>query len=894
MRKFVFALIMSVLPFAAKAQEDTLRFIYIADTHVESDFMEAGKPRYPHYKVGNHASLERTFRFINEDPFCSKASFILMGGDNINTGYAREQESLDAEMVNFRRLVGVLDLYNNKDDLDSFRFEAPETYICAENLAPGQQPMTFRSPAFTSRLIPIQGNHDTDVQDFYRNCAFQCKGTRFVCFFASYCFLPSPPGGYRSTGYISDETYEFVRDQVERASADPSVSRTVLVCHWAISTDYEKFKNPIIDACEANGWNDNRSKILALAEKHNIRLYINGHEHVRDYPVAKVGNMYDVNCGPMVWGKWSVVEITSDKAIFHVYSRAEAVPGKDGAVEFTSLPKRERTFEIPLDEPAVKPEARVVLRLLEAEVPQLRKAAETLVKADIPFAIERVPQEGDSPEMQSLLAYIKWKNNLLTEKLELPAGVSVVDVRPGEEEPVIERIAAEGWKVRLPGVWNRIIDEEKRQYSYRKYYVSASGDDSADGLSSASAWRTLDRVNRAELGFGDQVLFRRGEVFRGHLEPKSGKKGDEIVYGAYGKGEKPILEPSYDASSPQSWEQVEPGLWRCIQPSSDELGNIVLDHGASGCAWKVDRRDQIVKDLHYCWVREENAVYIKSQVNPGERFSSIELAEKQHVISQTECHDVIYDGLWLRYGSAHGIGGSDVKRIVIRDCDISWIGGSTLYFDDEGRGVRYGNGIEFWSAASDILVENCRIWECWDAGITNQSNVDGVVQKNIIYRNNEIWNCEYSYEYWQQGEGARTENIVFEKNFCRNAGGGWGHVQRWNPNAGHLMFYDTTADTKGFVVRCNTFSRTEDCCIRLFNAWYPSLSVHDNVWDIPEGILCLYHGRPTSSLKYKFPDHLDRMHRDDHKEMQSEAIEKPCVLKGRKALGKMKALFNFD
>ena len=127
-----------------------------------------------------------------------------------------------------------------------------------------------------------------------------------------------------------------------------------------------------------------------------------------------------------------------------------------------------------------------------------------------------------------------------------------------------------------------------------------------------------------------------------------------------------------------------------------------------------------------------------------------------------------------------------VQNIVISNCDICWIGGSTLYIDEGGRGVRYGNGIEFWSAAQDILIKNCRVWECWDAGITNQSNIDGVVQKNIIMRGNEIWNCEYSYEYWQQGEGARTENIVFENNVCRDAGYGWGHKRRWNPNADHL------------------------------------------------------------------------------------------------------------
>ena len=39
---------------------------------------------------------------------------------------------------------------------------------------------------------------------------------------------------------------------------------------------------------------------------------------------------------------------------------------------------------------------------------------------------------------------------------------------------------------------------------------SAGGDDAADGASPATAWRTLDRVNKATLAPGDRVLFKRG------------------------------------------------------------------------------------------------------------------------------------------------------------------------------------------------------------------------------------------------------------------------------------------------------------------------------------------------------------------------------------------------
>ena len=526
---------------------------------------------------------------------------------------------------------------------------------------------------------------------------------------------------------------------------------------------------------------------------------------------------------------------------------------------------------------------KVIIRFTSENPSAIVAAVDAFEKANIPFTMERTVLRNDTPEMKEALTKVQWKNNELTSKIGIIPGVTVVDVNSGNMAEVIARAKSENWTVNTASAWKQLLAGEGRSYGGRNYYVSSDGDDSADGLSPENAWRTLEKVNSTILGYADTVRFRRGDIFRGHLEPQSGRNGERVVYTNFGEGEKPVLEPSWDASSPEDWVKVGRKLWKCERPSRFELGNIILNHGAKGCARKVDKKEQLGwHDLNFCYVEDEHSVYLVSWRNPGRRFSSIELAEKQHIISEGNGHDIIYDGLWLRYGAAHGIAGGNVSRITVRNCDISWIGGSTLYYDDGGRGVRYGNGIEFWGNASDILVEDCRVWECWDAGLTNQSNVVGAVQKDITYLGNEIWNCEYSYEYWQQGDGARTENILFENNVCRFAGYGWGHTQRWNPNAGHLMFYDTTADTDGFVIRGNRFEKTKNCGIRLFNAWYSRWKMEDNIWKIPRGLLCRYHARPTEDLIYKYPDHLDRIHDDNEAEIQSQTVETPLKLRGNR------------
>jgi hypothetical protein len=66
----------------------------------------------------------------------------------------------------------------------------------------------------------------------------------------------------------------------------------------------------------------------------------------------------------------------------------------------------------------------------------------------------------------------------------------------------------------------------------RTFHVDAvSGDDGRDGLKPETAWRSLAKVNRAPLAPGDQVLFRRGQRWRGQLVPQSGDANETIIYG---------------------------------------------------------------------------------------------------------------------------------------------------------------------------------------------------------------------------------------------------------------------------------------------------------------------------------------------------------------------------
>ena len=322
----------------------SVKFLLMSDTHVESDFLEHGRPVYTCWKPGNHLALEETYRFINEDEFCRDVRFALFCGDQINTGYSSQQSMLDEEMAIYRRTLMALDLHRRSlhADMSDFKFRTHD-YVCTENVLRGRE-FHVSPPPLSSRVIAIQGNHDTGCPEFYRDASFQCGNVRFITFFAQYVGLPAPKGQYRSTAKISDETLAFVERELAAAAGDSQIRHIVLACHWSIVTDDTKnFRWPIMDECRENGYSDNRRKLLALAEKYGCRLYINGHEHSGSWYAGKVGNITDVNCGTMTAEKspaaFAIVEIDDLQARFHIYSRAVAEE-INGKVTIVSRPRR--------------------------------------------------------------------------------------------------------------------------------------------------------------------------------------------------------------------------------------------------------------------------------------------------------------------------------------------------------------------------------------------------------------------------------------------------------------------------------------------------------------------------------------------------------------------------
>jgi parallel beta-helix repeat protein len=85
------------------------------------------------------------------------------------------------------------------------------------------------------------------------------------------------------------------------------------------------------------------------------------------------------------------------------------------------------------------------------------------------------------------------------------------------------------------------------------YYFASNGDDSrtvTQAQDQATPWQTIDKLNTLTLAAGDNILFRRGDVFRGGIVLKqSGNSTQPITIGAYGTGNAPVVDGSIAVSS---------------------------------------------------------------------------------------------------------------------------------------------------------------------------------------------------------------------------------------------------------------------------------------------------------------------------------------------------------
>ena len=127
--------------------------------------------------------------------------------------------------------------------------------------------------------------------------------------------------------------------------------------------------------------------------------------------------------------------------------------------------------------------------------------------------------------------------------------------------------------------------------------------------------------------------------------------------------------------------------------------------------------------------------------------------------------------------------------------------------------TRYGNGVEIYGGCEDYLVENCYIYQVYDAGITHQITTHGKCFElsGIRYINNLVERCVYSIEYFLEKTEGDTESFisdcVMSGNILRLSGYGWGQQRHNTHTPAHIKGWSYENTARDFCIDNNIFDR---------------------------------------------------------------------------------------
>ena len=374
------------------------------------------------------------------------------------------------------------------------------------------------------------------------------------------------------------------------------------------------------------------------------------------------------------------------------------------------------------------------------------------------------------------------------------------------------------------------------------YYVSASGNDAANGSTPSTSWLTIEKVNQTKFSPGDAILFKRGDAWR---EGQSlyglsdGTAGKPIVFGAYGEGAKPLILASKDISASAFWTKSSNNIWKTTSiinitnkdlrrtgQITPDVANLIFNHEES-----VGVKKRFLADLKaqgdFCLNLADTLLYLYSAVNPSQYYKHIEATGIRNCENNIEVingHYLTFNNLDIRYSKNNGLFLRDCSNIEISDCEFSWIGGcyfpiQTFMQSSRPNPARMGNGVQLWMGNSNVTVKHCLFNQVYDAGISPQGGDSRVAAKyyaikNLRFHHNVINNCYYSFEFWGHQTNSTADNIWFENNTCLNSGRGWSTAQR--PDKGgsaHLKFFESNMAFSNVFIRNNIFAEAVDYCL---------------------------------------------------------------------------------
>jgi hypothetical protein len=374
-------------------------------------------------------------------------------------------------------------------------------------------------------------------------------------------------------------------------------------------------------------------------------------------------------------------------------------------------------------------------------------------------------------------------------------------------------------------------------YSGNDYYVdNQSGNDSYDGLSPQTAWKTLTKLNQFIFEPGDKILFKSGQVWAGELQPRgSGIRDLPIVIDKYNTGESPHLKgPGTEYSNTLFLYNQE--YW--------EINNLKITNpepGNSGDFYK--RAIYVVAEdtgqINHLYFKnlEITEVAVPQFTDENSRYYGGIYLEVTGTAKPTWFNDILFEGCYVHHLDRTGISNQS-----------SWWKRS-LYskfgeqINEEGTTTTYDN----WVPSTNIVVRNCRFERIGGNGLIMRVSKNTLVENNFFYYcgedisgnaafcfNTDSTVFQYNeacYTVYNEGDtdargidsDYRTKHTIIQYNYLHNNGFG-GVVATGGPGGSTSVprFNDST------VIRYNIIANNHEHIVK-GSGKLTNLSVYNNV-----------------------------------------------------------------
>jgi len=327
------------------------------------------------------------------------------------------------------------------------------------------------------------------------------------------------------------------------------------------------------------------------------------------------------------------------------------------------------------------------------------------------------------------------------------------------------------------------------------YYVKNGGNDSANGLSDATAWATLNKVNTTSLSAGDKVFFKRGDTWEEILQPStSGTLSNRITFGAYDDGYDPIITAKGDVPG---WSSS--GNWTSQGSNRYSIGCSSIDRIRIWLNGVEAKRAQTTATVNSTtkWYFASNVLWVYSTTNPASGYTSIEksgvrnyalyISGKNYLTFEnidfqsgnyncvyiTGSDFITFDGCSIGNGTpAYGLNATNSDYGEVSSCLID--AGDRLMdawqAQNSEDGIHLGNNVTYWDIHDNIFQDwghDCIRVSAYNAGSVNSfnkihdnyfsaSNVDYCrgIDINAIAggsQGNEVYN-NYFYDFSEQNQ----------------------------------------------------------------------------------------------------------------------------------------------